>query len=54
MSEKSAIALCSLCIAVLAVPLLVAIQSLSTLIWSGTMVFALINGKGLIEEEDEL
>lgn len=53
MSEKSAIVVCCLFIAVLTIPILVVVQTLSTLVWSGTMVVALINGEGVFEDEDK-
>jgi hypothetical protein len=52
MSEKSAIILCCLLIAVLTIPVLFVIQALSTLAWSGTMVFQVLNGEGLFDEEE--
>jgi hypothetical protein len=54
MPEKSAIAVCCLLVAVLTIPILVAIQTLSTLVWSGTMVVALINGEGVLDDEEEI
>lgn len=51
MSEKSAIIACCLLVAVVTIPLLLLIQTLSTLAWSGTMVCQLLNGKGLFEDE---
>jgi hypothetical protein len=53
MSEKSAIFVCCLLVAVLTIPILVAIQTLSTLIWSGTMIVALVNGQGVFDDEEE-
>ncbi|MEW6496309.1 MAG: hypothetical protein AB1589_27875 [Cyanobacteriota bacterium] len=51
MSEKSAIVVCCLFIAVLTIPILVVVQTLSTLVWSGNMVVALIKGEGVFEDE---
>ena len=53
MSEKSAIVVCCLFIAVLTIPILVVVQTLSTLVWSGTMIVALIKGEGVFEDEDK-
>lgn len=54
MSEKSAIAVCCILVALLTVPILVVIQILSTLVWSVTMVVRLIEGEGVFDDEDEL
>jgi hypothetical protein len=51
MSEKSAIIVCCLLVAVVTIPLLLLIQTLSTLAWSGTMVYQLLNGEGLFDDE---
>ncbi len=54
MSEKSAIAVCGLLVAVLTIPILVVIQTLATLVWSATMIGILIKGEGLFDDEEEL
>jgi hypothetical protein len=54
LSEKFAIVTCSLIIAAFAIPLLVVIQALAGLIWGIVIVFQLIQGKGLFNENDEL
>jgi hypothetical protein len=52
MPEKYAIVICCLVIAVITIPILVVMQTLSTLFWSGVMVVALMRGKGLLDDED--
>lgn len=43
-SEKSAIALCSLGVAVFTIPILVVIQACSGLFWGGVTVYQLLKG----------
>lgn len=52
--ERFAIVVCGLLIAVAAIPILVVIQALSALFWGTTTVFRLLNGKGLLDEGDEI
>lgn len=52
--EKFAIILCSLIVAVFAIPVLVIIHIVSALFWGIVTVLQLLNGKGLFNEEDEL
>ncbi|MEW6493529.1 MAG: hypothetical protein AB1589_13635 [Cyanobacteriota bacterium] len=52
--EKFAIVLCSLIVAVFAIPVLVVIHIVSALFWGIVTVFQLLSGKGLFNEEDEL
>jgi hypothetical protein len=47
LSEKSAIALCGLGVAVFAIPILVVIQIVSGLYWGGVSVYQLVSGSGL-------
>ena len=47
LSEKSAIALCGLGVAVFALPILVVIQVVSGLYWGGVSVYQLVSGSGL-------
>ncbi len=47
LSEKSAIVLCGLGIAVFAIPILVVIQVVSGLYWGGASVYQLLSGSGL-------
>ena len=46
LSEQAAIALCSLGVAVFAIPILVVIQICSGLFWGGMTVYQLLNGSG--------
>ncbi len=46
LSERAAIALCSLGVAVFAIPILVVIQICSGLFWGGMTVYQLLNGSG--------
>jgi hypothetical protein len=43
-SEKSAIIICGLGVAVFALPILVIIQVISGLFWGGVLVYKLLNG----------
>lgn len=52
--EKFAIVLCSLIVAVFAIPVLVVIYIVYALFWGTVTVFQLLSGKGLFNEEDEL
>jgi len=52
--ERFAIVVCGLLIGVVAIPILVVIQALSALFWGTTTVFRLLNGRGLLDERDEL
>lgn len=52
--ERFAIVVCGLPIAVAAIPILVVIQALSALVWGTITVFRLLNGKGLLDEGDQL
>jgi hypothetical protein len=51
--ERFAIVVCGLLIGVIAIPVLVVIQALSTLFWGTAMVLRLLNGKAIFDEEDE-
>jgi hypothetical protein len=44
LSERAAIIICGLGVAVFAVPILVVIQAMSGLFWGGTTVYKLLNG----------
>lgn len=52
--ERFAIVLCGLFIATFAIPLLVFIQSIVALFWGIVIVFQLLNGKVLLNADDEL
>ena len=52
LSEKSAIVLCGLGVAVFAIPILVVIQVLSGLYRGGSCVYQLLSGCGLDKMED--
>ncbi|HEY9668042.1 MAG TPA: hypothetical protein V6C91_14620 [Coleofasciculaceae cyanobacterium] len=54
LSERFAIVICGLLIAFLAIPLLVLIQSIVALFWGIVIVFQLLNGKVLLNADDEL
>jgi hypothetical protein len=45
-SEKSAIVICGLGVAVFALPILVVIQAISGLFWGSVAVYKLLNGSG--------
>jgi hypothetical protein len=47
LSEKSAILLCGVGVAMFAIPVLVVIQVISGLYWGGVSVYELLNGAGL-------
>lgn len=53
LSERAAIVLCSLSVAVFAIPILVVIQILSGLYWGGVTVYQVLNGSGF-DGTDEL
>jgi ligand-binding sensor protein len=53
LSERSAIVLCGLGVAVFAIPILVVIQVLSGLYRGGTIVYQLLNGSGF-DNMDEI
>jgi ligand-binding sensor protein len=46
LSERAAIVICGLGVAVFAIPILVVIQALSGLFWGGVTVYNLLNGSG--------
>lgn len=46
LSERAAIVICGLGVAVFAIPILVVIQALSGLFWGGVTVYKLLNGSG--------
>ncbi len=52
-SERSAIVICGLGVAIFAVPILVVIQAMSGLFWGGATVYKLLNGSGF-EAMDEV
>jgi len=52
--ERFAIVVCGLLIGVIAIPVLIVIQVLSALFWGTTTVFRLLNGKGSLDEGDEI
>jgi hypothetical protein len=52
LSEKSAIAICGLGVAVFAIPILVVIEILSGLYWGGVTVYQFLNGSGLDKMDD--
>lgn len=47
LSEKSAIAICGLGVALFTIPILVVIHVLSALYWGGTTVYQVLSGSGL-------
>lgn len=51
-SERSAIVLCGLGVAVFAIPILVVIQALSGLFWGGVTVYKLLNNSGFDGTEE--
>jgi hypothetical protein len=52
-SERAAIVICGLGVAIFAVPILVVIQVMSGLFWGGATVYKLLNGSGF-EAMDEV
>jgi hypothetical protein len=54
LSERLAIFSCGLLVALFAIPILVAIHTLSALFWGTISVFQLLNGKGLFNEASGL
>lgn len=50
-SEKSAILICGLGVAVFALPILVVIQAISGLFWGSVAVYQLLNGSGASMDE---
>ncbi|NEQ23661.1 MAG: hypothetical protein F6K28_31855 [Microcoleus sp. SIO2G3] len=52
LSERAAIALCSLGVAVFAIPILVVIQICSGLFWGGMTVYQMLNGSGFNSIDD--
>lgn len=52
LSERSAIILCGLVVALFAVPILVAMQGLSGLYWGGVSVYQLLSGSELGKMDD--
>ena len=52
MPEKYAIVICCLIVAAITIPILVVMQTLSTLFRSGVMVVAMTRGEGLLDDED--
>lgn len=53
LSERSAILICGVGIAVFTLPILVVLQVLSGLFWGGVTVYQLLNGSGL-DKMDEI
>lgn len=51
-SEKSAIVLCGLGVAVFALPILVVIQALSGLFWGSVSVYKLLNGSDFASRDE--
>jgi hypothetical protein len=53
LSERSAIMICGLAVAVFTVPILVVLHALSGLYWGGVTVYQLLNGSGF-DGKDEI
>lgn len=51
-SEKSAIVICGLGVAVFALPILVVIQAMSGLFWGGVSIYKLLNGSGFASRDE--
>jgi hypothetical protein len=52
--ERLAIFVCGGLIGAIAIPIFVIIQALTAVVWGTAIVFRLLNGKILVNEEDEL
>ena len=52
--ERFAIFICGWLIGAIAIPIFVIIQALTAVVWGTVIVFRLLNGKILVNQDDEL